>query len=442
MKYPRLFSYLIAYLIVAGTALCGVNVFLERTVMIAELENRGDPTYDYLAESLMTSTFSYALSIPFLTLTDEEREALEQISQREEFTASFEAAGKRVGYKLTPRIQRSVPEGQGAEMKEEGWPLVISGSFTVVTEGEVKLALRAFNTLIKRQEAAYTVTLPLATLLNEPEVFLVPFFKSVLRYKTYVTSFESLPRDALIFIDGRFAGVGTVKNILLSRGEHRISAKRDGYNEYSDILYIDEDGQVKKITLTPVKRLRVMKILSQPGGAFVYIDEQFMGITPLEVSLPDRFFTFSFMKEGYKTATVKSTDLSENQEELNIQLLTVEAAQSVVDRAETHRKRAKILAYTGVAMLGVSIFFAVEKTLNAQRADLEEGRNQDRFEEASDREEAYTYLTIGSFVATGTIFTFSFVQMAKYFNLYNLQSDMAQSATGGNITLFKKEVRF
>jgi len=90
-KYPRILFFFI-FLCVTSPGLCEFNIFQQRNVIIGEFSNKGDTEYDYLADSLRTRIYTYALSIPFLTLTDEERLFLEKLSIRNELKTVFLAA--------------------------------------------------------------------------------------------------------------------------------------------------------------------------------------------------------------------------------------------------------------------------------------------------------------------------------------------------------------
>jgi hypothetical protein len=418
-KYAFVCIFFSIFLIVFFTTeagFCSLNIFTHRKINICPVENQSGEEYDYLAESIRTQVYTFALSIPFVTLTDEEREFLKNLSQTDEYREAFSNAGNRITYRLIPQIERDMPSRQH-------WPINICCSFLVVSEEEIEITIEAQNTMSGERVDSPTVRLPLGTVINNSGAYLTPFFKTLLRYETYTATIDAEPEGSLIFIDGKLQGIGSAEGILLPAGYHRITVKNEGYTDYSDIFSLSEDGFSLEVVLERPEPLRRVSVSSTPEAG-VYLDERFLGNTPLDVEVTREPFTITLKRDGYRDAVIHSTDIEELStkkeagDAVEIALIPSDIAQARYEDAEKYKKQAKIFSYAGFAMLGATVLFGVEKTLYEQKADLYEGVNQPRSDRARATAKTFSVLTISSAAATGVIFGFSFLRMLKYFRVY------------------------
>jgi hypothetical protein len=414
MKKYAFVCIFLSILLAARAGHCSFNIFQHRKINICPVENQGEDEYGYLSESIRTQVYSFALSIPFLTLTDEERTFLEILTY--EYKEEFSRAGERITYRMIPRVERG-------ERSQEHWPINICGSFRVISEEEVEITLQAHNTITGETVGSPPLTLPLGTALNNPGSYLTPFFKKLLRYETHTANVEAKPEGSLIFIDGKLRGVGRAEGILLPAGFHRITVKNEGYLDYSDIFSLSEDGFFIQVDLKKPEPLRKIRISSTPEAG-VYLNERFLGNTPLDIDVTREPYTITLRREGYRDAVIHSTDMKKSRaqkdvpETIDVRLIPSDIAQDRYESAEKYRKQAKLLSYTGFAMLGATVLFGVEKTLYEQKADLYEGVDQNRSDRARATARTYSVLTASSAAATGIIFGFSFLRMLKYFRVY------------------------
>ena len=112
--------------------------------------------------------------------------------------------------------------------------------------------------------------------------------------------FESKPAGAVIFIDGKKAGVTpkTVEN--LSAGEHILKIEKEGYTLVKGRIQI-ETGKTKSLSRT-LKPAYNLIINSSPSEAEVYINNTSVGKTPVKYPLEKRRkITVLVKKTGYKT---------------------------------------------------------------------------------------------------------------------------------------------
>jgi hypothetical protein len=430
MKITKFFFVILAGVLGSSyQGICDFNPFEQRKIVVQQFENRGEPQYDYVKEGVEVSIYNYALSIPFVLLTDEEIGFFKKLSELDEYRDLFEEAGGTIRYRLESIVAR------GAPVASE-FPISIYGYYRVQSEEEVDLSITAYNSVTGNVFTEYETREDLFTILNKPEVYLVPFFKKFLRYKTYTVSITADPEDALLTVDDRFIGIGKSPKLLLPPGYHRITVKRDGYKSYSDLASIDRDAQTIQVVLKEEKKQSPVSYTSTPPGAKVYLGEQFQGETPLSVGIFPEDRTLTFVKKGYARKTLLTQEITEGTEQKQVKLITEEEKEKILNNAELHRKSSEILYYTGIGMLGLSVLLGIEATSSHQQADLYRGVDPARHAQALDTTNTLGYLTAASSAVTAGILVFSFIEILKYFDLYNY-NDLTND---GNP--FKKEVRF
>ena len=144
----------------------------------------------------------------------------------------------------------------------------------------------------------------------------------------------------------------------------------------------------------------MLLVLTDPSESDVYLNEEFLGKTPLEINLVEGYETLTFVKDGHDRLIYNIENLPPDKKTLDLKLSTTELTQDRYLQAETHLKRAKILSYSGIGMLGVSILLGREKTLYDQNEDL----GGDRYKDLGLKTNIFTYLTAASSIITGGIF--------------------------------------
>jgi hypothetical protein len=426
MKGNRLLLTLFFLLSCASTVSGEFNPFQQRKIVIQQFENRSEEAYDYLGEAITNSIHDFLLSVPYIILTDEERAALKQLALLERYEDRFEEAGGTVLYRLSPIVI------DGAELEvSSDTAVLIYGFYEVGPDEKTTLLISAYSGLTGREYVRYKTEEDLYTIIKSPESYLTHFFKLFLRYKTHTVLLTAEPRDALIFVDDGLVGVGETKGILLTPGTHRITVKKGGYRSFSDLIGVNEDGFSRHMVLEEEKLKSPVEYAVTPHGTRIYREEKYEGVSPLSFGLSDDDRTVTFVKEGYVRRTVPVEEI-EGLERYKASLVTHEIKQKLLKKAELHRRGSEALYYTGIGMVGVSILLGIEKTAYQQKADLYSGVDADRYSEALGISNTLTYLTTASVAVTAGIFIFSFIEMLKYFDLYD----------GAEYNLLKGEVRF
>jgi hypothetical protein len=109
------------------------------------------------------------------------------------------------------------------------------------------------------------------------------------QYGTITVS--SLPAGALVFLNGVFAGETPPSGYLtvpdLNTGSHEIIISHAGYEDYSSTIMLSP-GQTSTVNVA-LKKIEppdvpVLGISSEPAGAAVYIDNEYKGITPVDLT--------------------------------------------------------------------------------------------------------------------------------------------------------------
>ena len=78
---------------------CDFNPFVSRRVMIGDIASRSGEGYGGIAEFIRTSIFNAFRSVPFLTLTDQERSFLQRLAELPQYEEQFLEAGSTIRYK-------------------------------------------------------------------------------------------------------------------------------------------------------------------------------------------------------------------------------------------------------------------------------------------------------------------------------------------------------
>ena len=117
--------------------------------------------------------------------------------------------------------------------------------------------------------------------------------------------------DAVIFIDGQFAGTKQVSKSFDIGSTHTWKIECDLYHEESGTVTLDEKKEIVK-TLRPA--YGYLNVESQPeSGAMVYINNKKVGMTPYKSErLASGSYSVKVMKEMYQT-TEKTFTVTDNQ---------------------------------------------------------------------------------------------------------------------------------
>lgn len=124
---------------------------------------------------------------------------------------------------------------------------------------------------------------------------------------------NSDPAGASVYLDGVFQGITQAGNPLdmtgILPGEHTLTLTLDNHEEYITRVMVKagETTQVNAV-LTPSQSIAasgILQVISDPGGANVFIDDTCRGITPLTLSsVPAGSHTLRLTLPGYRDHTL------------------------------------------------------------------------------------------------------------------------------------------
>ena len=123
---------------------------------------------------------------------------------------------------------------------------------------------------------------------------------------------SSTPSGASVYLNGDFRGVTPQDDSLdivnLAPGSYTVAVKKSGYQDYAATVTIQAGKNVQmNAALQPASQAPVTasaQVSSSPGGADVYVNNMYMGITPLSFQkVQPGTYTIEIRMEGYTPYT-------------------------------------------------------------------------------------------------------------------------------------------
>ena len=145
--------------------------------------------------------------------------------------------------------------------------------------------------------------LPQDDWVTDTALFYVGGRPTTQRYGTL--NITSSPEGARAYVDGRFVGYTPVRYGTTS-GTHEVRVESDDYNSFETTVNL-RGGETREVDagLRRVRRTGSVTFTSQPDGADVYVDGQFVGTTPTgSVTLNAGEYEASFRYSGYENQVV------------------------------------------------------------------------------------------------------------------------------------------
>lgn len=134
-----------------------------------------------------------------------------------------------------------------------------------------------------------------------------------------VIQINTIPQQAEVYIDDKKIGLSPILNYKVSPGEHKIKIIKDGYEEKEEIVTLkNNENKILNINLKEIPNYKIL-INTIPDSAKLYIDNEFVGLSPLEYSTLKNTINLKISKEGYEDYVDKVV-LSYGLKEINITL--------------------------------------------------------------------------------------------------------------------------
>ena len=128
---------------------------------------------------------------------------------------------------------------------------------------------------------------------------------------TSTLTVNSQPSGALVYLDNESLGVTPLEDVEVAIGEHSLRLVKDGYNDEVETFSVKLGQDLRyNYTLstilpaaptTPTLTTGTLSISSTPNEAMVYIDDKYVGDTPLQNHiLEEGKYSLTLKKAGYK----------------------------------------------------------------------------------------------------------------------------------------------
>jgi formylglycine-generating enzyme required for sulfatase activity len=132
--------------------------------------------------------------------------------------------------------------------------------------------------------------------------------------------FTSQPEGADLYIDNRLIGQTPLTTEVLETGS-TLLLKRPGYKDFEKEVSVKAGTSAEHPTVKLIVSDGLLDLSSNPSGANVTIDNQFMGTTPVEISLPPfKKYRIELFLEGYLKAVRTASLEPEATSDISIKL--------------------------------------------------------------------------------------------------------------------------
>ncbi|MBI1741897.1 PEGA domain-containing protein [Candidatus Acetothermia bacterium] len=131
---------------------------------------------------------------------------------------------------------------------------------------------------------------------------------------------NSVPPGAAVYIDGVYRGQ-TPLQVTVTPGRVQIKLVKDGFSSWEQTVTLQQGALLPlearlNFSPSPVPRYVRVLVKSQPSGASVYINGQYRGLTPTELSVEPGYLELRLMRNGYESwsTTLNLSDTNAVQE--------------------------------------------------------------------------------------------------------------------------------
>ena len=188
----------------------------------------------------------------------------------------------------------------GGHIEEEGVILYVSPQGLILNSTGIGLVGKPVEIQAKDSKAKIdTPSVQVKNSLANPATLQV---KTKLIYAPSILNIVSNPPKAQVYINGKYIGV-TPLNISLPSGTYEIGITKEKYERLNTtvVLYPGEQRSLV-VNLTP--NYGFISVYSTPSGAKVYIDDTYIGKTPIEhKEVQTGRHEIAIEKEGYQNYT-------------------------------------------------------------------------------------------------------------------------------------------
>lgn len=124
--------------------------------------------------------------------------------------------------------------------------------------------------------------------------------------------------DYALFIDGKQTDINN--SIKLSYGTHNLKFVKENYQNLESNVDINKPTNTITATLERIEKAGKLTISSNPENAEMFIDNAFVGYTPMTYKLPYGSHNITIKKDGYNDFVLSSVNISEDESKFNVSL--------------------------------------------------------------------------------------------------------------------------
>lgn len=242
-----------------------------------------------------------------------------QAGRYQPFVASIEVAGRGerqpVAVALVPNWAdvTLASEPAGARISADGQVLGSTPATVAITAGMVELELRKEGYKPWRERRQIAPGQPLA----------LPLVR--LKESDGLLGVRSTPAGAAVTVDGRYRGVTPLDVEIAPERAHEVLIAKGGYETVSRRVQIERRGSAT-LEVELAERLGVVRIVSEPSDAMLWINGEARGRAPQELTLRAEKQKIELRKEGFLPFVTEVTPKPGLTQLIEARLLTPEAA--------------------------------------------------------------------------------------------------------------------
>lgn len=173
-----------------------------------------------------------------------------------------------------------------------------------LSEGKHKVVIRSDDSISFVKEiniiSGEETVLDLAQIQNKTSNLLIK--SNVTDYTLYINNTIETSREPL----------------KLAYGAYTIKAEKEGYKPFETQISINNPQATLNINLEKIEKMGKINISSNPDNAEVYVDNAFVGYTPLNYKLPQGVHTITLKKAGYNDFILSSVTIGDEESSFNI----------------------------------------------------------------------------------------------------------------------------
>ena len=168
------------------------------------------------------------------------------------------------------------------------------------------------------------------------------------------------PVDAKFYVDGKI--YDTSEPIELEYGKYEVKVERENFATQTQEIEVDKDVLTLEVRLEESAKLGKVYINTTPSGAEIYIDNIFLGNSPIEYEMELGNHTVTARKEGYHEVTSPFV-LTENGFSATIELPAIEEEPIMPDYTEPPIENTEPPSESEEPTTDITVFYNTEEPI-------------------------------------------------------------------------------